>query len=314
MTAFPAVARRAPLGALLGRALTAPHHGLLRSAVSGQGNAILVAHDLDAHDEGASPISEPGRERRVCHAVRLAGRPARREPPRDERRSARRAPRARPRRRLARHAGRRRAARRRRRLQRGGRGPSRVLAAGPGDRPGHRPRRPVDSAPSLAAGAPARRRAHALRPRSRRVGGRMTFEQARARFPVCEESPISTRARSGRSRAATGAAVAAAQAAALASGRSGDCERMGELRERVRGDIAALLAVTAEQVALTASTIRRLLGRAERAAALPGGRGGDDGRRALRAARPARRAARASASPACAAAPLPRRPTRSSPR
>ena len=68
MTAFPAVARRAPLGALLGRALTAPHHGLLRSAVSGQGNAILVAHDLDARDEGAIPVSEPGRERR-CELV-----------------------------------------------------------------------------------------------------------------------------------------------------------------------------------------------------------------------------------------------------
>lgn len=72
MAAFVAVARRAPLGVLLGRALTAAHHGLVRSALSGQANAILVAHRLAGSDEGAFQISEPGRERRVCHAVRLA--------------------------------------------------------------------------------------------------------------------------------------------------------------------------------------------------------------------------------------------------
>ncbi|HEY3962810.1 MAG TPA: endonuclease/exonuclease/phosphatase family protein, partial [Gaiellaceae bacterium] len=37
------VAARPPLGALAGRALTAPHHGVIRSAFSGQGNAIWVS-------------------------------------------------------------------------------------------------------------------------------------------------------------------------------------------------------------------------------------------------------------------------------
>src|SRR5436309_12514115 len=48
MTEVPALARRPSLGplaipALAGRALTAPHHGLIRSAFAGQGNAVLLA-------------------------------------------------------------------------------------------------------------------------------------------------------------------------------------------------------------------------------------------------------------------------------
>src|SRR5260221_13740004 len=47
MTEVPALARGARLGPLpipaaLGGALTAPHHGLIRSAFAGQGNAILL--------------------------------------------------------------------------------------------------------------------------------------------------------------------------------------------------------------------------------------------------------------------------------
>ena len=72
MEAFVAVARGAPLGVLAGRLLTSLHHGLIRSACSGQANAILVAPGLRARDGGALQISEPGRERRVCHGVRLA--------------------------------------------------------------------------------------------------------------------------------------------------------------------------------------------------------------------------------------------------
>jgi endonuclease/exonuclease/phosphatase family metal-dependent hydrolase len=50
---------------------TRRHQGLLRSAVSGQANAILVAHAHAAVDLGAVQISEEGRERRTCHAVRV---------------------------------------------------------------------------------------------------------------------------------------------------------------------------------------------------------------------------------------------------
>jgi endonuclease/exonuclease/phosphatase family metal-dependent hydrolase len=72
MQAFTAVTRRAPLGARIGRYITDAHHGLIRSAVSGQGNAILVSRALPAESIGALPISEPEIEPRVCHGVRLA--------------------------------------------------------------------------------------------------------------------------------------------------------------------------------------------------------------------------------------------------
>jgi endonuclease/exonuclease/phosphatase family metal-dependent hydrolase len=87
------VASRPPLGATVGRALTSPHHGLIRSAVSGQGNAIRVAPRfrlLAHHTEALNPVRfraregrtlELGRaarlawarERRIVQAVRLAG-------------------------------------------------------------------------------------------------------------------------------------------------------------------------------------------------------------------------------------------------
>jgi len=50
MTAFPEVASRTPLGALLGGSVTALNPGLLRSAVSGQGNAILLDRSLEPFD------------------------------------------------------------------------------------------------------------------------------------------------------------------------------------------------------------------------------------------------------------------------
>jgi hypothetical protein len=72
MQAFGAIAARPRAGAELGRWLTELHHGLLRSAVTGQANAILVARRLDAREEGTLVISESG-ERRVCQAVRVDG-------------------------------------------------------------------------------------------------------------------------------------------------------------------------------------------------------------------------------------------------
>lgn len=72
MRSFGAVAARPRAGAELGRWLTELHHGLLRSAVTGQANAILVARQLDAREEGMLVISESG-ERRVCQAVWVGG-------------------------------------------------------------------------------------------------------------------------------------------------------------------------------------------------------------------------------------------------
>jgi endonuclease/exonuclease/phosphatase family metal-dependent hydrolase len=74
MHAFPAPTRRAPFGALTGRALTASHYGVLRSAFSGQSNAILVAPEREAHDLGSIRISERRHHPRVCQAVRVDGR------------------------------------------------------------------------------------------------------------------------------------------------------------------------------------------------------------------------------------------------
>jgi hypothetical protein len=71
MHAFGAIAARPRAGAELGRRLTELHHGLLRSAVTGQANAILVAPKLEARKEGTLVISESG-ERRVCQAVRVS--------------------------------------------------------------------------------------------------------------------------------------------------------------------------------------------------------------------------------------------------
>jgi endonuclease/exonuclease/phosphatase family metal-dependent hydrolase len=84
------VASRPPFGAKVGRALTAPNHGLIRSAVSGQGNAIrlsprlrLLAHRSEVLNPTAFRRSEArrlglsavaqlawARERRLVQAVR----------------------------------------------------------------------------------------------------------------------------------------------------------------------------------------------------------------------------------------------------
>ena len=55
--------------------VTRAHQGFFRSGLSGQANAILVAPRHAATDVGHERISEGGRERRVVHAVRIAGAP-----------------------------------------------------------------------------------------------------------------------------------------------------------------------------------------------------------------------------------------------
>ena len=71
--AFPAVARRGLRPAALAGWITRLDNGLLRSAITGQANAILVAAAHETTDLGHVQISHRGRERRVCQAVRVAG-------------------------------------------------------------------------------------------------------------------------------------------------------------------------------------------------------------------------------------------------
>jgi endonuclease/exonuclease/phosphatase family metal-dependent hydrolase len=77
MTAVGAVAARPRLGsAELGRVLTGVHHGRLRSALTGQANAILVAPHLRVLDRrtlvlNPARLRAAVRERRVCQAIRV---------------------------------------------------------------------------------------------------------------------------------------------------------------------------------------------------------------------------------------------------
>jgi endonuclease/exonuclease/phosphatase family metal-dependent hydrolase len=69
MHATTAIARR-PLLPLGARAVTALHHGLFRSALTGEGDAILTrspARDLGEHVVGEAKL------RRIAHAVDLGG-------------------------------------------------------------------------------------------------------------------------------------------------------------------------------------------------------------------------------------------------
>ena len=72
MRAVGAVAAVPRATAELGRWLTELHHGLLRSALTGQANVILVARSLEVAEERSLVISESG-ERRVCQLARVAG-------------------------------------------------------------------------------------------------------------------------------------------------------------------------------------------------------------------------------------------------
>jgi len=54
----------------LGRWVTTINHGVLRSAVSGQANAILAAPQVEVDAERTLVVSRSG-ERRVCHSLRL---------------------------------------------------------------------------------------------------------------------------------------------------------------------------------------------------------------------------------------------------
>ena len=84
----------------------------------------------------------------------------------------------------------------------------------------------------------------------------MTFDEARAQYTVLAHTAYLNAGSNGPLAQATIEAVVASQRADLERGRSGGeyVERLHELRERVRQQLAALLGVGADAVALTAST------------------------------------------------------------
>jgi endonuclease/exonuclease/phosphatase family metal-dependent hydrolase len=74
MTSIAGVARPPVLPTPLSAWITRLHQGLFRSTFSGQANAILVRHDHSVEDLGNRQISDRGRERRICQAIRVDGR------------------------------------------------------------------------------------------------------------------------------------------------------------------------------------------------------------------------------------------------
>jgi endonuclease/exonuclease/phosphatase family metal-dependent hydrolase len=75
MRSFGAVAARPKLGsAELGRSVTAQHHGLLRSAVTGQANAILLGAELRPLASDSIVLNSVGVRRRVARELRLGRR------------------------------------------------------------------------------------------------------------------------------------------------------------------------------------------------------------------------------------------------
>jgi endonuclease/exonuclease/phosphatase family metal-dependent hydrolase len=71
--AIPAIARRGLRPAALAGWITRFDNGLLRSAIAGQANAILVAREHETADLGHVQISERGVERRICQVARVEG-------------------------------------------------------------------------------------------------------------------------------------------------------------------------------------------------------------------------------------------------
>ena len=73
MRRFEAVTRPPLWPGPLSTWVTRAHQGFFRSGLAGQANAILVAPRLAVTDLGHERISEGRRERRLVHAVRIAG-------------------------------------------------------------------------------------------------------------------------------------------------------------------------------------------------------------------------------------------------
>ena len=73
MSATTAVTRVPLWPGLVSSWVTRAHQGLLRSAIAGQANAILVLPGPPVEDLGHDRISDRGRERRLVQAVRVGG-------------------------------------------------------------------------------------------------------------------------------------------------------------------------------------------------------------------------------------------------
>ena len=73
MSAFAKSARAVWFPPRLGGWITRLNQGALRSAVSGQANAILLLPSLSALEHRSQVISDGRGERRICHAVRIDG-------------------------------------------------------------------------------------------------------------------------------------------------------------------------------------------------------------------------------------------------
>jgi endonuclease/exonuclease/phosphatase family metal-dependent hydrolase len=73
MTARWTVTRRPWLPAWLGGLITRLNNGVLRSAIAGQANAILLAPALEPREQHSLRIDEGRPEPRFCHAVRTDG-------------------------------------------------------------------------------------------------------------------------------------------------------------------------------------------------------------------------------------------------
>ena len=292
MQAVAAVARASRLGSARSAGwITELHHGLLRSALTGEADAILVAPRL--RDQPTS--ADARREHRRDRSGSMHGRPPRRRPLRRE---------------LPRHERRRRAVPRGRgHSSRAQAGDAAIIAGDANLRPGaerptaaccsaaSRRRCPAASTRSSCAGfrrrrrvalarrAAARRRPAPLRSRAGRTHRRMTFEEARAQFPVLERYAYLNAGTNGPLAAGDRRRGRRADASAISSeGRSGKAyfERILELREEARRGLAAVLDVDPLHVALTDSTLARLLDRALRPRPRRRGRGRDDRPGALR--------------------------------
>ena len=74
MQALTVVARAPRIPGRAGARVTRWNQGFFRSAFVGQANAILVSRSLATEERGHLQISDPGRERRIVHAVSVAGR------------------------------------------------------------------------------------------------------------------------------------------------------------------------------------------------------------------------------------------------
>ena len=162
---------------------------------------------------------------------------------------------------------------------------ARLLGAAAGQhRPDPRPRAPVDAARRVARRAAPRRRPAPLGSRAGRTHRRMTYEEARAQFPVLERLRLPERGHERAARAGDGRRVRRAGAARPRRGP----ERQGVLRARCsscarrRAGLRRGARCRAARIALVELDVTRLRDRARRPRAHRRGRGDHDRPGALR--------------------------------